>query len=173
MPNCIYESDWRCNLVTHKQNICFVQHHELRLSLFEARKRSFIFRHMLHSNPNAKSKTQTNQAPTHLSSPSLLCSTVNVISIFNCHTLGHVIDLVYSNKSRRQLEHVVSQRNDNELSILCSFLDITGNDRDLVMLVMVILSLTYGRTYISKIQSRVNLIHHIKRCWLVVMQGKH
>jgi hypothetical protein len=156
----------------NKHNICFVQHHDLRLTFFKARKGHlyFVICYIRIRTPKAKHKPTKHPATRH--HPSLLCSTVNVISIFNRHALGHVIDLVYSNKSRRQLEHVVSQRNDNELSILCSFLDITGNDRDLFMLVMVILCLTYGRAYISKIQSCVNLIHHIKRCWLVVMQGK-
>lgn len=52
----------------------------------------------------------------------------NVVLVFNRHTLGHVVDLVDSDKAGRELEHVVSERNDNELSILGSFLDVVCDD---------------------------------------------
>ena len=31
----------------------------------------------------------------------------DVVPIFNRHALGHVIDLVHANESRRELEHIV------------------------------------------------------------------
>lgn len=45
----------------------------------------------------------------------------------------HVVDLVHTNQSRSELEHVVSQGNDNELCILGSLLDIAGHNRDLCL----------------------------------------
>lgn len=52
-----------------------------------------------------------------------------VVPILNRHALGHVIYLVYSYQSRRKLEHVVTKRDDNELGILRSLLDVTCYDR--------------------------------------------
>lgn len=40
----------------------------------------------------------------------------------------HVINLVYSNQPRRQLEHVVPQRDNNKLCILRPLLDVSRND---------------------------------------------
>jgi hypothetical protein len=33
MLNCIYESDWLCSLVIHKQKIGFVQHHDFEIDI--------------------------------------------------------------------------------------------------------------------------------------------
>lgn len=38
----------------------------------------------------------------------------------------HVIDLIHTNQPACQLEHVVSQRDDDELCILRSLLDVAG-----------------------------------------------
>ena len=40
----------------------------------------------------------------------------------------HVIDLVYSDQPRRELKHLVTQRDDNKLRVLCALLDVTRND---------------------------------------------
>ena len=52
-----------------------------------------------------------------------LCS-VEVVSILHRHALGHVIDLVYTDEPLSQLEHVVPQRNHDELCVLRTFFDI-------------------------------------------------
>ena len=43
----------------------------------------------------------------------------------------HVIDLVYTDQSRGELEHVVAQRNDDELGVLGAFFDVSSNDGNL------------------------------------------
>jgi len=50
---------------------------------------------------------------------------VDVVPIFNRYTLRHVVDFVYSNKSGSELEHVVSQRDDDELGVLRALFDVT------------------------------------------------
>jgi hypothetical protein len=50
--------------------------------------------------------------------------TFDIISVLDRHTLGHVVDLVNTDKTRGKLEHIVSQRNDNKLCILRPLLDI-------------------------------------------------
>lgn len=52
----------------------------------------------------------------------------NVVLVLNRYTLGHMVDLVHSHKSRRELKHVVSERDDNELGVLGTLLDVVGND---------------------------------------------
>lgn len=42
-----------------------------------------------------------------------------------------MVDLVYTNKSGSKLEHIVSKRDDDELRILRSLLDVGGDNRDL------------------------------------------
>lgn len=103
-----------------------------------------------------------------------LCSPLNVILIFYRHTLRHMVDLVYSNQSTRELEHVVPQRDDDKLCVFGSFLDVRCYNRDLGMYVSKV-NLTRRRycTYISKIKSCVNLVHYIQGRWLIVMQSKH
>ena len=48
----------------------------------------------------------------------------NVIFVLDRHTLGHVVDLVHAHQSRRELKHVVSEGNDDELGVLGSLLDV-------------------------------------------------
>lgn len=86
---------------------------------------------------------------------------MNVISVLHCHALGHMIDLVDTDQSFSKLKHVVSQADDDELSILRSFFNVTSNDRYLCMLAYVQFS-HEGQTYISEIQSGINLVHHIQ-----------
>jgi hypothetical protein len=43
----------------------------------------------------------------------------------------HVIDLVHADQPRRKLEHVVAQRNDDELGVLGALLDVSSDDRNL------------------------------------------
>lgn len=40
-----------------------------------------------------------------------------------------MIHFIHSNQTRRKLEHVISEGNNNELRVLCTFLDVTGNNR--------------------------------------------
>lgn len=42
-----------------------------------------------------------------------------------------MVYFVDADESCRELKHVVAQRNDNELGILCPFLDVARNDGDL------------------------------------------
>lgn len=80
-------------------------------------------------------KLNTNHQVSNRSSPSNIrrasafastsCSPIDVIPVLNRHTLGHVINLVHSDQSRSELKHVVTQRDDDELGILGSFLDVT------------------------------------------------
>jgi hypothetical protein len=58
----------------------------------------------------------------------------DVVPIFNRHALGHVIDLVHANESGRELEHVVTQGDNDELGVLGAFLDIARYDGDLWLL---------------------------------------
>lgn len=50
--------------------------------------------------------------------------TLDIVSVFDRDTLGHVVNLVNTDKTRGKLEHIVSQRNDNELCVLRPLLDI-------------------------------------------------
>lgn len=50
--------------------------------------------------------------------------TLDVVSVLDRDTLRHVVDLVNTDKTRGKLEHVVSQRNDDELCVLRPLLDI-------------------------------------------------
>ena len=43
----------------------------------------------------------------------------------------HVVDFINTDQSCSELEHVITQGDDNELCILCPFLDIGSDDRDL------------------------------------------
>lgn len=56
---------------------------------------------------------------------------MNVVPILDGDTLGHVIDLVDTNKTSGELEHVVPQGNDDKLGVLGSFLDVIRYDRNL------------------------------------------
>ena len=49
---------------------------------------------------------------------------VQVVSILPRHALGHVVDFVYTDEPLSQLEHVVPQRNHDELCVLRTFFDI-------------------------------------------------
>jgi hypothetical protein len=62
----------------------------------------------------------------------LLASPNNVVIVVDRDTLGHVVDLVHTNQSRGQLEHVVAQGDDDELRVLGPLLDIVGYNRDLL-----------------------------------------
>ena len=55
-----------------------------------------------------------------------------------------MIDLVYTDQSSCKFEHVIAKRNDDELSVLSALLDVTGDNAD-----------------VSKIQSGVDLVHHV------------
>lgn len=67
-----------------------------------------------------------------------------------------VVRLVDSNKSVRQLEHVIAERDHDELGILRPLLDVMGDDAD-----------------VPEVQSGIDLIHHIERGRFVVMQREH
>ena len=55
-----------------------------------------------------------------------------------------------------ELKHVGSEGNDDELCVPGPLLDIVGHDGDVL-----------------EVQSRVNLVHHVQRGWLVIMKSKH
>ena len=127
---------------------------------------SLLLRDMLHFNPNSKNRISAPLAPSHL------CHSVDVVPILDRYRFGHVIDLVHSDKSRSKFKHVVSQGDNNELSVLRPLLDVTRNNRNLSMSVG-LSAKGKRRAYISKIQCRINLVHHIKWSRFVVMQGKN
>ena len=52
--------------------------------------------------------------------------------------------MVYAHQAVRQFEHVVAQRDDNELGVLRLALDVPSNDAD-----------------VPEIQGRVNLVHKV------------
>ena len=72
------------------------------------------------------------------------------------HTLGAVVCLIDTNKTVSQLEHVGSQGDDDELSISGPFLDVVGHNGDVL-----------------EIQSSIDLVHHIERCWLISKISKY
>lgn len=100
---------------------------------------------------------------------------MDIIPILDRHRLGHVIDFVNTNQSGRELEHVISQRNDNELGVLSAFFDVGGYDGDLFQFSCVLIFSRFGvrSSYISEIQGSINLIHDIQRRRLIVMQREH
>jgi hypothetical protein len=61
----------------------------------------------------------------------LLALPHNVIPVLNRYTLRHVVDLVHAHQPRRQLEHVVPERDDDELGVLRPLLDVVGDNRHL------------------------------------------
>lgn len=66
-----------------------------------------------------------------------------------------MINLVNTNQPRRKLKHIIPQRNNNELRVLSSLLDIRRDDG-----------------HVSEIQSRVNLIHDVQRRRLIMVQSE-
>jgi hypothetical protein len=85
-------------------------------------------------------------------------------------TTYHVVNFVHANKTCRKFEHVVAQRDDNELCVLSALLDIARNNRDLSMLALGSRGdFLANQTYISEIQRSVDLVHDIQRRRLVVM----
>lgn len=46
-------------------------------------------------------------------------------------TTHHMIDFVHADQPRGKLEHVVAQRDDDELSVLGALFDVSGDNRDL------------------------------------------
>jgi hypothetical protein len=87
---------------------------------------SLLLRDMLHFNPNSKNRISAPLAPSHL------CHSVDVVPILDRYRFGHVIDLVHSDKSRSKFKHVVSQGDDDKLSVLRPLLDVTRNNRNLL-----------------------------------------
>ena len=67
--------------------------------------------------------------------------------------LGSVVCLVDTHKLIGQLEHVVPQRDDDELGIFGSLLDVLRDDRDVLV-----------------VKRCINLVHEVQRCWPVVMK---
>lgn len=63
----------------------------------------------------------------------LLClgPALDIILVLDGHALGHVVDLVYTDQARGKLEHVVTKRNNDELSVLRALLDVVSHDRNL------------------------------------------
>ena len=57
----------------------------------------------------------------------------NIIPILHRHALRHMIDLINPHQPLRQLKHVISQADDDELRILGSFFDIGCYDGDLLL----------------------------------------
>lgn len=112
---------------------------------------------------------------------------LDVVLVFDRHTLGlrggqqwsteriegspyHVVDFVHADQTRRKLEHVVAQRDDNKLGVLGALLDVARDNRYLSTLVLrsheILLT---QQTYVSEIQRSINLIHDVQGCRLVVM----
>lgn len=55
----------------------------------------------------------------------------DVVAVLDRDALGHVVDLVHADQPGRQLEHVVSEGDDDELGVLGALLDVVGDDGDL------------------------------------------
>jgi hypothetical protein len=56
---------------------------------------------------------------------------VQVIPILDRHALRHMIHLVNTDQTFRELEHVISEGDDDELCVFCSLFDVRCYDRDL------------------------------------------
>lgn len=69
---------------------------------------------------------------------------------------GLVEGFVDANQFVSQLEHVISQRYDYKLSILCTFLDVVCHDR-----------------HIFIVKCSVDFVHEVQWCRFVVMKGKY
>ncbi|ETN00818.1 hypothetical protein PPTG_24185 [Phytophthora nicotianae INRA-310] len=72
------------------------------------------------------------------------------------HTLRGVIRLVNPHQSIRELEHVVAQGDDDELCVARALLDVVAHNR-----------------HVLEVQGSINLVHHVQRRGLVVMQCEH
>lgn len=55
-----------------------------------------------------------------------------VVLVVDCHALRHVIDLVDTNKPIRELKHIISQTDDDELGVFRSLFNVAGNNRHLM-----------------------------------------
>lgn len=86
-----------------------------------------------------------------------------------------MVDLVYTDQAGCKLEHVVTQGDHHELSILRPLLNIASNDGNLESNVSYPSWNVHGvrATYISEVQCRVNLVHDVKGRGLVVVERKH
>lgn len=69
--------------------------------------------------------------------------------------LGLVVSLVDTHEAIRDLKHEVAQGNHQKLRVLCALLDVVRYDG-----------------HVLEVQRRVNLVHNIDWCGLVVMQGE-
>ena len=67
--------------------------------------------------------------------------------------VGAVLDFADAHQIGCQLEHLISERNDHKLGLLGPLLNVASDDRD-----------------ISKVQSSIDFIHHVKRGRAHVMQ---
>lgn len=67
-----------------------------------------------------------------------------------------MIYFIHPNQPRCKLKHVIPQRYDDELGVLCPLLDIARHDR-----------------HIPEVQRRIDLVHHIKWRGLIMMERKH
>ena len=63
---------------------------------------------------------------------------------------------VDTNKAVCEFEHVVSERNDDELGIPRPLFDVVGNNR-----------------HVFEVQGSVDLVHDIKRRWFEMMKSKN
>ncbi len=70
--------------------------------------------------------------------------------------LRTVIGLVDTNQAVCQFKHIVSERNNDKLSILRAFLDIICDDRN-----------------VFEVKRGINLVHNVQRGRFVVMQCKN
>jgi hypothetical protein len=67
----------------------------------------------------------------------LLTRAIDVVLVLDGDTLGHVVDLVHADEACCELKHIVAQRNDNELGVLGTLLDIIRNNGDLMFMVRI------------------------------------
>jgi len=72
------------------------------------------------------------------------------------HRLCCIVCLVDSDQAVCQLKHVVAQGYNDKLSIFGSFLNVVGDNRDIL-----------------EVQGSIDFIHHIQRSRLEVVQSKH
>lgn len=84
-----------------------------------------------------------------------LLSTTTQLLWIDGHRIRTVIRLVNTDQTICQLEHVVSERDHDELGILRSLLNIVSNN-----------------AHVSEIKGSIDLIHHIQRSGLVMVQSE-
>jgi len=76
-----------------------------------------------------------------------------VIDGYTSSSIGSLVD---SNEAMTEFKHIVSQGDDNELSVFRSVFNVVGYNRN-----------------ISEVKRSVNLVHEVQRRWLEDVKGEN